>query len=433
MKISILPLCLLCCFGGLVMAQPKHLKIGDTIPNITIDNIVNSRITAAKIGDYKSKLLILDFWATYCTPCVASLPEFDALQKSFEGKVQFLLVTTEKGPKVAKSLSIHRCGLPSVTGDTVLNGMFDHSYIPHEVWIMNGVVIAFTQPWVITKENIQRVLTEPDYRPQMKNDLMTFDADKPLLINGNGGDGSNLIYHSILAPYIDGIPSRRSYKRKASGEVIRFSATNAPIAVLYQEAFRAVDPGLNYDNRLVIDVRDSMRRYFDYDPNSNRIKWLSSYGLCYELALDKHDLFSVMREDLNRCLGDLFNISGRLIKQEKLCWVISPLQGQELLASAGGKELVRSDTSEYVMKNMPFKVFLDGFLAYNWEITCPIISEVHGDSNIDLTILGKSSDMPAVKRGLNKIGLDINLVKRQIDMLLIAEKDTTNLHTSLKP
>jgi len=37
-----------------------------------------------RLGDYKGRVLVLDFWGTWCAPCVASLPEIQALHEEFE-------------------------------------------------------------------------------------------------------------------------------------------------------------------------------------------------------------------------------------------------------------------------------------------------------------------------------------------------------------
>ncbi|MEO0138384.1 MAG: TlpA disulfide reductase family protein [candidate division WOR-3 bacterium] len=40
-----------------------------------------------KWEDLQGKVLIVDFWATWCQPCRKSLPELDAIYKEYNGKV----------------------------------------------------------------------------------------------------------------------------------------------------------------------------------------------------------------------------------------------------------------------------------------------------------------------------------------------------------
>jgi thiol-disulfide isomerase/thioredoxin len=42
--------------------------------------------TRVTVGDYKGKVLILDFYATWCIPCRDSVPHLIGLQKKFEGE-----------------------------------------------------------------------------------------------------------------------------------------------------------------------------------------------------------------------------------------------------------------------------------------------------------------------------------------------------------
>src|ERR1700761_1360364 len=44
----------------------------------------------------KDTLYIINFWATWCAPCVHELPEFDALNKRYQGKpVKVLMVSLD--------------------------------------------------------------------------------------------------------------------------------------------------------------------------------------------------------------------------------------------------------------------------------------------------------------------------------------------------
>jgi len=66
----------------------KPLKIGDTIPEalwkmpLTVINHHDGKETIS-LSDYKNKkLLILDFWASYCSPCIGSITKISSILKN---------------------------------------------------------------------------------------------------------------------------------------------------------------------------------------------------------------------------------------------------------------------------------------------------------------------------------------------------------------
>lgn len=59
------------------------------IPAYSADDIIHRTSS-------KDTLYIINFWATWCAPCVQELPEFNKLQKKYEGRpVKVLLVSLD--------------------------------------------------------------------------------------------------------------------------------------------------------------------------------------------------------------------------------------------------------------------------------------------------------------------------------------------------
>src|ERR1700744_4307849 len=68
------------------------IKIGDRMPDMIIWPVINYSSKSLRISDFKGKLVILDFWATWCTSCLAHFPIADSLQREFKNDLQILLV-----------------------------------------------------------------------------------------------------------------------------------------------------------------------------------------------------------------------------------------------------------------------------------------------------------------------------------------------------
>ena len=178
-KIIILTV-LICCIAGNGFTQNmvRPLVIGEKVPDVLMKEVINYGQSSVRISDFKGKLLILDFWATWCHWCIEAFPKADSLQKQFGKKMQILLVdcraTKDNEGKVSwfykdRLIKYKDFKLPSVYMDTVLIKMFPHELIPHYIWInKDGIVMAVTDEKEVTAANIQMILDGKDVQLRAK-------------------------------------------------------------------------------------------------------------------------------------------------------------------------------------------------------------------------------------------------------------------------
>lgn len=75
----------------------RIVEVGDTAPDFSITTDDGKTITRSNFG---GKLLVLNFWATWCPPCIEEMPSLDAFQRQTKGQgVVVLGVSIDKDTK----------------------------------------------------------------------------------------------------------------------------------------------------------------------------------------------------------------------------------------------------------------------------------------------------------------------------------------------
>ena len=74
--------------------------------------LVNSEGKAVNLADYKGEVIFINFWATWCPPCVAEMPDLQLLFNAYGEKVTFLFIARDKKEKVSDFLRKKNYNLP---------------------------------------------------------------------------------------------------------------------------------------------------------------------------------------------------------------------------------------------------------------------------------------------------------------------------------
>lgn len=228
-----------------------NLQIGDRVPDVLLRQVWNNGGKALRLADFRGKLLVIDFWSTFCSGCIWAMPHLDSLQAEFRGRVVILPVAFEKKKSVAAfwkhNEMLKGLHLPSVVEDRQLQALFPHRLLPHDVWIdRQGRVMGFTTANEVTAEKIRAVLSGRKLRVPTKRDVLDYDREKPLLVDNNGGSDSGFRYRSVITGYLPGLPASLRVQVDSVKRQVRVKATNVSPIRLYSLAYRGL-AGLSAD------------------------------------------------------------------------------------------------------------------------------------------------------------------------------------------
>ena len=77
----------------LPVAKPNGVKLGEPAPNFQLRDL-NGRLVT--LSDLRGKVVLLNFWATWCGPCRVEMPAMEQLYRTFLRKdLEILAVSTD--------------------------------------------------------------------------------------------------------------------------------------------------------------------------------------------------------------------------------------------------------------------------------------------------------------------------------------------------
>lgn len=86
-------------------ATPGGLKPGDASPPLAFASTLQAPpANRISLTGLRGKVVVLEFWATWCGPCVVEMPHLNALADAFQGRVQFISIDDEAPAVVQRFL-----------------------------------------------------------------------------------------------------------------------------------------------------------------------------------------------------------------------------------------------------------------------------------------------------------------------------------------
>lgn len=393
--------------------QNLTYKVGDTVKNLSFKNLIFNESRSAKLKTFPTELVIIDFWDTWCQPCVAALPHNQKLEEQFKGKLKFIGVTRSSEKIINSFLRERNLPITTETDDTTLVKQFPHSTVPHYIWIKNSVVIAITNQKEATSENVQNALKGDYSMIRPKGDVQILrDYNYSTAIHPDFKNNRGVKELSYLAEHD---PRLVSFILSKENRILALAAN--PVS-LYRFAYNKPD---NFGEQVPLNLtriealtqikgKDQYSGTYDYylvtkiDENSTEKKLLE-------------EKIEMMKNDLDR----YFNLSANWEPTKTSCYVLYTID------STKSKSKISSIGYDFTKKTILAKTMSSLTLILNrshLENPFPTVDETGIAGPVDILFDVDSKNYKELRSELLKFGIGIKVEERIIDILKIREKQS---------
>jgi len=421
----------------------KPLAVGDKIPEeiwqLPLSVVKQGSDTKElRLADYRGKVILIDFWATWCKSCIQTMPKMHDLARFFPDKVVLLAVTYESEKVVRNFLEKNQSEqlqqvkdhFVTLVDDKVMKDLIPHQSLPH-IAIINasGILEQVTKPPLLNKEILGSLVRKeayhlPVYRESVDTSLMglNFPDVKP----------NKPIYYGALMGHLDGFSTQYKEWNDTLCASQRGHYINYSILRLFNRALKTrFNATLASRQIILVD-------------NPAQIDWLVSgyqqktddYSYTYTLPLDfSHEQIST------KMLADLREYSGYnlfVIKRKMPCLI---LRRTEVLPKRSGfpktqanfvlnipttdtRVAKKAKTLNYMrareLSNLVYQ------LNSRTDVHLPYMLDESGiDFPIDLDLPFQVNSLEAWVDALAKQGLLLEFSERDMEMLVISDKNST--------
>lgn len=382
-----------------LQSQPLH--VGDKVPDLSLSASLlpghpEVVVNQASLKQFKGSVVILDFWATWCGPCISAMSKYEKYQQKFGKKLQVIGITHEAIARIQRFATNRPVGF-MLTIDTaaIFRKYFEYHTIPHVVIIdPEGVVRAITHSENVTEKVIEQILHKESVSLPLKADNVAFDMEADYF-----RADSNTREAFVLQPGIEGVGS---FSKIGQGvfKGRRVSMHNFTIDGLYRMAYKVSYFRMAY----AVDQKE-----FEYKNPKNR------YCLDVIVPDTGNSVYAKMQEELPK----YFDIRARWEKRKMPVYVLKTT-GQPLTFKKSGfvNDLYGASSNHFSGEGVRISSLAE--YLENFGITgTPVIDETGIEGRYDIQMEWQPEKRDDWKEVFRKAGLQVIKEEREIDVLVV--------------
>lgn len=386
-----------------VTSNGQALTVGDKLPTIALPNCIipastTNAVKTLSTQSFDQKAIILDFWATWCGPCIASMSKYEGFQKKYGDQLQIIGVTHEKVKRIQSFVRNRPVGFVlAVDTASALRAYFDYRTIPHVVLIdKSGVIKAITNSDNVTDDVIRELIAGHDLSLPLKKDRLDFNLEEYFNASASTRESFN------LQAGVQGVGSM-SKVGQDNFTKRRLSMINFTIDGLYRMAYH-----VSYF-RTVIELDPKTIEYSDI---KNRY--------CLDVIVPKagDDIYAYMQQQLPKHFDikahwEKRKVPVMVVKRNASPMTFEPSAEQNEYYGASGNHINGTG-----IKISALAEYFESFGIFNM----PVIDETNTPGRYNIQLEWQPEKKGDIVEVFRKAGFELVKEEREMDMLVLSPK-----------
>ncbi|MEX1202802.1 MAG: DUF547 domain-containing protein [Ferruginibacter sp.] len=163
----------------------KVYELGSSVYNFEAPVVLNHLQQKANLQTLSAKITILDFFGTWCVPCIKALPQLEQLQKQHSQSVRVVLISTETTERLQKFIASRpSLSFPVIVDKaSAITSLFAPPSFPYTVVLnANNQIVAITEAssitfnlieeWLVGKRGTLQIMNEPTKKTAPISEIM---------------------------------------------------------------------------------------------------------------------------------------------------------------------------------------------------------------------------------------------------------------------